>query len=196
MAAATTVLVDGKRTVLHHHTGKVTSTRKQKETQISSSTQYHGNQAVTSTSSSTVDHHELFIVDETGKERAFNMIDMDVAVREGNTVSIIWAVPEDVESGPHIEIYNHSTGDRRVVQPKAVLSWFMKPKKIVWGTTAAVVIVGMIVSWIVVIVGLFAPFLYFRWRALNAIKGMLGGPELKQLEAQLAQVKPAAAVAA
>jgi hypothetical protein len=194
--AAPTVLVDGRRTVIHHHTGKVTATRKQKETQIQSSTQYHGNQAVTSTSSSTVDHHELFIADETGNERAFSMIDMDIPVREGNTVSVIWVVPEGVESGPHIQIYNHNTGDRRVVQPKSILSWFMKPKMIVWGTTAAVVVVGFIVSWIIVLVGLFAPFLYFRWRALKAIKGMLASPELKQLEAQLAQVKPVAAAVA
>jgi hypothetical protein len=196
MAEAGSVVVDGKRTTINFHTGVVTATRKQKETQISSSTQYHGNQAYTSTSSSTVDHHELFIVDSSGRERAFQMIDMDLAVREGNTVTVVWVVPEGSEVGPHILVQNHNTGDRTVVAPKRILSWFMKPKLIVWGSTAALVIVSMMISWVLVIIAAFAPFLYFRRRAMTAIKGMFASPELKQLEAQLGQVKPAAAVAA
>jgi len=196
MAEAGSVVVDGKRTKLNFHTGIVTATRKQKETQISSSTQFHNNQAYTSTSSSTVDHHELFIVDSSGRERAFQMIDMDLAVREGNTVTVVWVVPEDSEVGPHILVQNHNTGDRTVVEPKRILSWFMKPKLMIWGSTAALVVVSMMISWVLVIIFAFAPFLYFRRRAMIAIKGMFTSPELKQLEAQLAQVKPAAAVAA
>lgn len=196
MAEAGFVIVDGKRTKIHYHTGVVTATRKQKETQISSSTQFHGNQAYTSTNSSTVDHHELFVVDSSGRERAFQMVDMDLAVREGNTVTVIWVVPEDVESGPHILVQNHNTGDRTVVETKRLLPWFMKPKKVIWGLTAVLVIVGFFISWVLGLIAMFAPFFYFRHRAMTAIKGMFASPELKQLEAQLAQVKPAAAVAA
>lgn len=191
MAEAGTVAVDHKRVVIHYHTGVVTSTRKQKETQIHSSTQYHGNQAVTSTSSSTVDHHELFVVDSSGRERAFNMIDMDLAVREGNTVSVVWVVPTDAEAGPHVKVFNHNTGDSTQVEPPRLLTWFFR-KKQMWLVTIAGTIVGFIVFWPLGFVGMIGPYLYFKRRAINAIKGIFTSREFTQLQTQLAQVKPMA----
>ena len=65
MPEAGSVVVDGKRVTIHYQTGRVTATRKQKETQIRSTTQYHANQqAVSSTSSTTVDHHELYALEQ------------------------------------------------------------------------------------------------------------------------------------
>ena len=196
MAEAGTVNVDGKRTRIHFHTGTVTATRKQKETQIYSGAQVNGNQGANVVTSTTVDHHELLIVDASGRERAFNMVNMDLACRDGHTVTVVWVVPEGVEAGPHIEVFNHSTGDRTTVAPERILGWFIKPNRTIWGSTAACFIVGTFIAWWVAFIALFAPYLYFKRRALNAVKGMLASSELKQLETQLEQVKPIAAVAA
>ncbi len=195
MAEAGTVDVDGKRTRIHYHTGVVTSTRKQKETQIHSNVQYHGNQAVTSTSSSTVDHHELFIVDAQGRERAFNMVDLDIAVREGNTASVVWVIPEGSELGPFVQVHNHNTGDAVTIEPARLLTWFFR-KKQMWLVSLAATIVGFIVFWPLGFVGMIGPYLYFKRRALNAIKGIFASRDFTQLQSQLSQVKPAQAVAA
>ena len=195
MAEAGAVDVDGTRTVIHYQTGVVTATRKQKETQIHSSTQFHGNQAVTSTSSSTVDHHELFLRDASGKEAAYNLIDLDVPVREGNTVSVVWVMPENGKSGPYVLVMNHNTGDSNQIEPKRLLPWFFK-KKLMWMVTIGGAIVGFIISWVIGLVMLFAPYLYFKYRATKGIKGIFASREYTQLQAQLSQVKPIAAAAA
>lgn len=195
MAQAGTVDVDKQRVAIHYHTGVVTATRKQKETQIHSNVQYQGNQAVTSTSSSTVDHHELFIVDSSGRERAFNLIDMDIAVREGNTVTVVWVVPADAEAGPHIQVYNHNTGDSTRVEPSRLLTWFFN-KKLLWISTIVGAIVGFIVFWPIGLAMLFAPYIYLKRRTINAIKGIFTSREFADLQAQLAQVKPSQAAAA
>jgi hypothetical protein len=170
MAEAGTVLVDGRRTTIYYHTGTVTRTRQQKQTP-------------------TAVHRELSIVDAAGRERRFDLIDMDISVREGDAVSVVWVVPVDIEAGPHILLYNHSTGDRIAVTPDRILPWFMKSRKVVWGTAAALAIAGMMISWVLPLFVLFAPWVYFRHGALKAIEGLFASPELSQLEAQLAQVK-------
>ena len=194
MAEAGAVNIDGTRTVIHYQTGVVTATRKQKETQIHSSTQFHGNQAVTSTSSSTVDHHELFLRDASGQEAAYNLIDLDVPVREGNTVTVVWVMPENAKSGPYVQVRNHNTGDSNQIEAKRLLPWFFK-KKLMWMITIGGAIVGFIISWVIGLVMLFAPYLYFKYRTLKAINGLFASREYTQLQAQLAQVKPAAAAA-
>jgi hypothetical protein len=195
MAEAGSVVADGKRVTIHYQTGVVTAQRKQKETQIHSNVQYHGNQAVTSTSSSTVDHLELFLVDSTGKESAFNLVDLDIPVRDGNTVSVIWILPEGSKSGPYVQILNHNTGDNTVIEPKRLLPWFFK-KGLMWGATIGGTIVGFIIFWPLGFAGMIGPYLYFKSRALKAIKGIFDSREYQQLSTQLSQIKPAAAVAA
>jgi hypothetical protein len=195
MPEAGSVVVDGKRVTIHYQTGRVTATRKQKETQISSNVQYHGNQAVTSTSSSTVDHHELFIVDSTGKEHAFNIVNMDFPVREGNTVSVVWIIPEGAQRGPFVQVLNHSTGDSTYVATKSLVPLFFK-KAMMWGATIGGTLLGFLIFWPLGFVMMIGPFIYFGRRATNAIKGMFQTREYTELQSQLAQVKPAPAVAA
>lgn len=196
MPEAGSVVVDGKRVTIHYQTGRVTATRKQKETQIRSTTQYHANQqAVSSTSSTTVDHHELFIVDSTGREHAFNIVDMDFPVREGNTVSVVWIIPEGAERGPFVQVMNHSTGDSTYVAPKALVPLFFK-KLWMWSATIGGTILGFLIFWPLGFVMMIGPFIYFGRRALNAIKGMFQTREYTQLQSVLSQVKPAPAVAA
>ncbi|HUQ52719.1 MAG TPA: DUF2852 domain-containing protein, partial [Gammaproteobacteria bacterium] len=141
------------------------------------------------------DHHELFVVDAQGRERAFNMVDMDIAVREGNTVSVIWVVPQDVESGPHVQVVNHNTGDTTTVSPIRVITWFFR-KKQMWIATIAGTILGFIIFWPIGLAMMIAPYLYFKRRAINAIKGMFTTREFTQLQSQLAQVKPMSSPAA
>ena len=140
-------------------------------------------------------HHELFLRDASGKEGAYNLIDLDVPVREGNTVTVVWVMPENAKSGPYVEVRNHSTGDSNQIEPKRLLPWFFK-KKLVWMVTIGGAIVGFIISWMVGLPMLFAPYLYFKFRALKAIKDIFASREYTQLQAQLSQVKPNAAAAA
>jgi hypothetical protein len=195
MAEAGSVDVDGTRTAIQYTTGVVMSSRKQKETQVHSTTQYHGNQAVSSTSSSTVDHHELHLRDETGKESAFQLVDLDVPVREGHTVTVVWIFPEGAKSMPYVQIYNHNTGDSNLIEPKRLITWFFK-KKIFWIATLGGTILGLIIFWPIGVAMMFAPYLYLKHRAVTAIRGIFSSREFTQLQGKLSQVKPAAAAAA
>jgi len=196
MPQGPTLMVDGKRTTIHYFTGKVLSSQKQKETKIHSNTSYVGqnNQAVTSVSSTTVDHHEFFLADSAGTERAFKTIDFDIPCREGNTMTVMWAVPEDSKEGPYIELRNHNTGEHTTVEPKRVASYWRKPWWMIWGSMLGVFIVlTVIINFFIGAIALFVPFFYFRWRANNAVKTMFGSNEFRQLDSQVAQVKPLAA---
>ena len=195
MAEAGTVVAGGVRVTIYCETGVVTATRKQKQTRVHSSPRHHGNQAVTSTNSSTVDHHELCLVDSTGKESAFDLVDLDVPVSDGNTVSVVWIVPEHAEYGPYVQIHNHNTGDDTVIDPKRLLPWFFK-KGFMWGATIGGTIAGFLVFWPIGLAMMIAPYLYFNNRAMKAIKGIFDSREYQQLQTQLAQVKPTAAIAA
>jgi hypothetical protein len=145
-------------------------------------------------SSSTVDHHELILSDGQGKEKAFQMVDMDIACREGNTVSVIWAIPEGVEAGPYLMVQNHSTGERRVVEAPRIVSWFRKPKSMTWGAVlGTLAVTGLTYSWILGMILMLVVLGYFSRRANQAAKGLLASRELRQLEDQLAQVKSTAA---
>ena len=123
------------------------------------------------------------------------MVNLDLAVRDGNTVTVIWMVPEDDDGGPTIELYNHTTGERTATPPERLLPWFIKKKHILLSTGIGFV-VGAFIFWMLAVAALLAPYIYFRRRALNAIKSMLSGSTLGQLEAKLAQVKPVPPAAA
>jgi len=66
MAEVATAVVDGNKVHLYSYTGKVVSTKKDKETVISSQTMGTGNNAQTHVSSTTIAHHEIFMVDADG----------------------------------------------------------------------------------------------------------------------------------
>ena len=195
MAEAGSVDVDGTRTAIQYETGIVTSTRKQKETQIHSNTQYHGNQPVTSTSSSTVDHHEMHIRTSTGTESAYQFVDLDVPVREGHTITVVWILPENAKSGPYVQIYNHNTGDNNIIEPKRLLPWYFK-KKLCLIVTIGGTILGFMIFWPLGLALLIGPYVYLKRRALTAIRGIFSSREFTQLQGQLSQVKPTAAAAA
>ena len=188
-----TVVVDGKTCQLHYFTGKVLSSTKQKETQIHSRS--YGTQANSQVhvGSTTVDHHEFFLADSAGKESAFKMVDFDFPCREGNTLSVVWAIPEGQQSGPYVEVRNHNTGERHLIDPKRIATWFRKPMWMIWGIALGAAIVLVFISGWLALLAFFAPFIYFHFRARSAAKALLVSSELRQLDSQLEQVKPVAA---
>jgi len=76
------------------------------------------------TSTTTV-HDDLFIVDDDGKEHAFQLQDFDVAVRKGNRITITHAIASNKQSGPYILVQNHST--RQHFFKKKRLRWMVRP---------------------------------------------------------------------
>jgi len=188
-----TVDVDGKKTVLWYFTGKVLSSQKQKETQISSHNVGTQNRPQVSVQSTTVDHHEFFLVDANGKEDSFHMTDFDFPCREGQTISVVWAIPEDAETGNFIHVRNHNTDQSFKADPKNIADPFRKPAWMVWGIGAGLVIVTIPILGPLCLFAVLISYFYFRWRSRKAAKGLLASPELKKLDEELARVQPLAA---
>lgn len=109
---------------LYSVTGAVISPSKAIETV----TQVSGgayNQGVSSSSHRSV-HDQFFVRDPGGGERAFQTVDVNLALREGHRLSVVWAIRKGKERGPYILFSNHSTGDRTMVD--GVLRDILKPK--------------------------------------------------------------------
>ena len=109
----------GKRNIeVHSFTGKVANVTKNLETKVHGgggggySYQGTGGSAPVSISSTTVIHDQIFLVDSQGNERALQLTDFDIACRESNNVSAMWAIIEGKDSGPYFAIVNHSTGSK------------------------------------------------------------------------------------
>ena len=190
MAQDPTVMVDGKQVTLYHFTGKVTSTKKDREQVISSHTVGTGNNRQTQVSSTTVEHHEFFLADANGKEKSVQLVNFDFPLREGQTLSIVWAMPEDSERGPYIHARNHSTDEVSQIHPNNIADYFRKP----WWMILAVA-AGLIVAtaWLLSVLSMFmilVSFFYFRSRSRKAAKGLLNSPELNKLDAELAKIPP------
>jgi hypothetical protein len=194
-----TAVPDGRNCQMYYFTGKVLASTKQKETQISSNTQYnHNNQAVTSVSSRTVDHHEFFLADNAGKERAFKTVDFDFPCREGQTISVVWTIAEGKSEGPFLAVRNHNTGERHDASQASVAAWMEEPYS--WGVigvAAAIIIVLFFISGGLGFLALVGLPIYGWWRkksrAKAAAKSLLGGSALQQLDQQLAPLKAFAA---
>jgi len=52
---------------------------------------------------------ELFLVDERGKERDFELVDFNVRCRAGQVLSVVWAIRKGKDAGHYITVYNHNT---------------------------------------------------------------------------------------
>lgn len=188
-----TVDVDGTKTVLWYFTGKVLSSKKQKETQVSSQSYGTQNNPQVHVSSTTVDHHEMFLVDDKGKEESFQMVDFDFPCREGQTLTVVWAVPEGAGRGPFIHVRNHNTEESSQIAPNSIADIFRKPGWMVWGGGVGLMIVTIPILGPFCIFAILISFFYFRWRSQKAAKDLLGSKDLTLLDAELARVKPMAA---
>jgi len=108
-----TINASGKEYTLYSVTGKVAASNKNMETRVSGGGGggYHGSgytSPVTITSTTTV-HDQIFLIDESGKEHSFQLQNFDLACREGNELSVIWAIKKGKKTGEHIVVHNHST---------------------------------------------------------------------------------------
>ena len=91
----------GNKYRLEYTTGIVITHDKRAETVV------HGN--ANRTSSFSVVHDDIILLDDKEKERAFQLVEFDVACREGNKLTIVWAAKKGQELGWDIAVYNHST---------------------------------------------------------------------------------------
>jgi hypothetical protein len=191
------VVPDGRRCQLYYFTGKVLSSKKQKETQISSGSQYNAGtgQTVATVSSRTVDHHEFFLADAAGAERAFKTVNFDFPCREGQTMSVMWTIAEGKNEGPFLAVRNHNTGERHDASQASVAEWMKEPYSwAVIGIAAAIIIVLLFINGTIGFLALIGVPIYGWWRktsrAKAAAKALLGGDALRQLDQQLAPLKP------
>ena len=85
-----TIKAGGKKYHLHARTGRVVSNSK-------------------NISSSNFIHDQVFLVDKTGKEHSIQLTDFDVACREGNLLTVMWAIQKGKDSGDYVAVRNHTT---------------------------------------------------------------------------------------
>lgn len=110
-----TITTSGKVYDLYWTAGKVTNAGKNMETRVHGgggggfTYQGTGGSAPVSISSTTVIHDQIFVEDASGQEHAFQLQGFNVACREGNAISVIWAIKKGNKKGPYIAVYNRST---------------------------------------------------------------------------------------
>jgi hypothetical protein len=135
----------------------------------------------------------MFLVDSAGQERAFKLTNFDFPVREGQTLTVMWAIPEGADEGPFVAVRNHNTNELHKPDQKLLQYLFKKP----WWMHAGAVIAALIVGFIIhPFIGLFlwiAPLVYFGLKRKNAAIAMLGSDALRQMDGQVASLKPLAA---
>ncbi len=107
-----TIQVRGKEYTLYSFTGQVVGTSKNLETTVSGGGGggSGGSSAPVSISSITTVHDQFFLTDNSGKERAFQLNDFDLACREGHKLTVVWTIKKGEERGPYIAVRNHTTG--------------------------------------------------------------------------------------
>jgi hypothetical protein len=107
--------VGGRTYALHYTTGTVQETGKNMETRVSggggggATFGGYGGTAPVSIRSQTIVHDQLFVMDGTGNEHAFQLQDFNLACRAGQEVSVIWAIKQGKNTGKHIVVVNHAT---------------------------------------------------------------------------------------
>lgn len=106
-----TINTSNKEYLLYWVAGKVMSTGKNMETKVQGGGGSYGNgytAPVRITSTTTV-HDQIFLMDREGKEHAFQLQDFNVACRDGNELSVVWAIKKGGSTGPYIIVHNHNT---------------------------------------------------------------------------------------
>ncbi|MEO6851818.1 MAG: hypothetical protein ABI203_12210 [Mucilaginibacter sp.] len=111
----TTLDISGKHYDLYTVTGKVNEAGKNMETKVhgggGGGYNYRGTggSAPVSITSTTVVHDQIFLTDNSSTEHSFQLQDFNVACRESNELSVIWAIKSGSTTGPYIVVVNHTT---------------------------------------------------------------------------------------
>jgi hypothetical protein len=128
---------------LHSVTGNILKSSKMATTQVystpgtyNSSTNTHTSSTVHST---TTIHDQIFLVDTDGKEHAIRLAGWDIAAREDNNLTMIWAIKKGQKSGPYIFALNHST-DLKYHMDRTIRKMFMPHWKRWYGITFLVLL--------------------------------------------------------
>lgn len=109
----------------------------------------HGN--ANNISSSSVAHDDIIMLDDKGGERAFQLVEFDVACREGNKLTIVWAAKKGQELGWNIAVYNHSTSRIHFNHNNMYMMCERGMKRIVFSTMILVFIVTTFWSFVDVV---------------------------------------------
>ena len=123
----------GNKYRLEYTTGIVITHDKRTETVV------HGN--ASTTSSFSVVHDDIILLGDKGGEKAFQLVEFDVACREGNKLTIVWAAKKGQELGWDIAVYNHSTSRIHFNHNNMYMMCERGMKKIVFSTMILVFIV-------------------------------------------------------
>lgn len=128
MAKLKEISVGGINFALHQVTGKVINVAKNSTTQVYGGGTVNDGKGYTSVSSSSTIHDQIFLIDKNEKEHSFQLSDFNVASREGNELSVIWAIKEGQERGNYVCIYNHSTDRYFFERDTFLLNFIDSPK--------------------------------------------------------------------
>jgi hypothetical protein len=115
MTEITTITVGSRRIAIHSMSGEVMDSRKWTTTEVSggggSGVISHGSGYVQQdeVKSKTTTHDQIIIRAADGEEESLKVEDLNLAVRQGHWVSLIWAIPSGRKEGPFVAILNHNT---------------------------------------------------------------------------------------
>ncbi|MCC6542142.1 MAG: hypothetical protein IT225_07965 [Flavobacteriales bacterium] len=186
----------GKRyATLHQFTGKVMSTSKNMETKVHGgggggySYQGTGGSAPVRISSTTVVHDQLFIQTKDGEERALQLQDFDLAVREGNIVTAMWGIPEGKNEGPYYAVINHSTRSQFVSDKKVrdIVQVCTRPINIDNNALGCLLLIGIAVTlaviWWPLLIAFFGYAIWFEFavvrKYIKVLKATIQAPQVE-----------------
>ncbi|HVU58250.1 MAG TPA: hypothetical protein VHD83_24485 [Puia sp.] len=107
-----TINTCNKEYELYWVTGQVLESGKNMETRVHGSgggSYGNGYTAPVNVSSTTIVHDQLFVMDKQGKEHAFQLQDFHLACRDGNEVTVLWAIRKGKKTGPYFVVHNRTT---------------------------------------------------------------------------------------
>ncbi|MBF0354104.1 MAG: hypothetical protein HQL43_02585 [Alphaproteobacteria bacterium] len=128
-----------------HEIGRVIGEKKWSETHVHSPNAVisNGTAYVPGVSSSVTTRCEIWLKNALGEEVPLQLSDIDLPVREGQTVSAVWGISSGKTSGPYVFLKNHTSG-QSITLNKGIVSMLDGEKRTKLGCLAAM-IVGVVV---------------------------------------------------
>lgn len=102
-----TIQIKGKTYKVKEFVGNVAAADRQMETVVSGG----GNNDRSTVSSTTFTHDRLFLVNESGQEKAFEFTDIKINARVDHRIQILWMIRAGNERGCYVSVKNLTTGD-------------------------------------------------------------------------------------
>jgi hypothetical protein len=116
MAQISSINLGSRQIAIHSMSGEVMDSQKWTTTEISGG----GGRGVISNGSGyierdevkskTTTHDQIIIRTADGEEESLKVENLNLAVRQGHWVSLIWAIPSGWKEGPFVAVFNHNTG--------------------------------------------------------------------------------------